>query len=121
MELVVPQSTPNNRALDKVVNLNLAIPSNHRLATIHTATPTIQAHTMLRTLISTRATVSILGDFMELKAGFTNNIPVIIQVPIIIPAHTMLRTSISTRTTVTILEDLMELKAGFTNNIPITA
>jgi len=69
---------PNNQELHKVGSLNLAILSNHKLATTHTATPTIRAHTMLRTLTSTRTTVlvTILEDLMALKAGFTNNIPI---------------------------------------------
>jgi hypothetical protein len=77
-QLQTPPLRPNNQELDKVGSLNLAIPSNHRLATIHTATPIIRAHTMLRTLTSTRTTglVTILEGLMALKAGFTNNIPI---------------------------------------------
>jgi hypothetical protein len=77
-QLQTPSLRLNNQELDKVGSLNLAIPSNHRLATIHTATPTIRAHTMLHTLTSTRTTglVTILEDLMALKAGFTNNIPI---------------------------------------------
>jgi hypothetical protein len=82
-QLQTPPLRPNNQELDKVGSLNLAIPSNHRLATTHTVTPTIRAHTMLRTLTSTRTTVlvTILEDLMALKAGFTNNIPITVWHP----------------------------------------
>jgi hypothetical protein len=43
-----PPLRPNNQEPDKVGSLSLAIPSNHRLPTTHTATPTIRAHIMLR-------------------------------------------------------------------------
>jgi hypothetical protein len=77
-QLQTPPLKPNSQELDKVGSLNLAIPSNHRLATTLTVTPTIRAHTMLRTLTSTRTTVlvTILEDLMALKVGFTNNIPI---------------------------------------------
>jgi hypothetical protein len=48
-QLQTPLLKPNNQEPDKVGSLNLAIPSNHKLATTPTATPTIRAHTMLRT------------------------------------------------------------------------